>query len=44
MFQYQDDDLLYPEATIPPPILMKLGVKFHTFDEFVREKIVPVVG
>jgi len=27
----------------PPDILVELGVKFHTLDDFVKEKIVPVI-
>ncbi|KZT59933.1 hypothetical protein CALCODRAFT_481025 [Calocera cornea HHB12733] len=26
---------------LPPPILAELGVKFHSFEDYVREKVVP---
>jgi len=41
MFQYQDDGMLHADAAIPPPVLKKLGVEFHTFDDFVRADILP---
>ncbi|KZO95771.1 NAD(P)-binding protein [Calocera viscosa TUFC12733] len=43
MLQYQDDGLLYPDAEIPPPILTKLGVAFHTFEDFARAVVTPSV-
>ncbi|EJU05537.1 NADP-binding protein [Dacryopinax primogenitus] len=39
MFQYQDEGLLYPEGAIPPPLLAKLGVEFHKFEDYVLAEI-----
>ncbi|KZT57041.1 NAD(P)-binding protein [Calocera cornea HHB12733] len=38
-----NDGLLYPQVDIPPPILTKLGVKFHTFEDYVRSRIAPSI-
>jgi len=31
-------------GSIPPPILLKLGVKFHTFEDYVKETVVPFMN
>jgi len=41
MYTWNDEQwITYPEG-VPPPILLKLGVKFHTFEDYVRETVVP---
>jgi len=41
MYCWSDEGWLnYPEG-VPPPILTKLGVKFHSFEDYVKETVVP---
>ncbi|KZO94734.1 NAD(P)-binding protein [Calocera viscosa TUFC12733] len=43
MYLWSDEGYLsYP--TIPAPILLKLGVKFHTFEDYVKETVVPYMN
>jgi len=42
MFRFQNDGLLYPDATIPAPELVELGAQFSSLEDFVKAKIVPM--
>ncbi|KAG2342315.1 hypothetical protein BDR05DRAFT_964275 [Suillus weaverae] len=37
MYDFQSEFGLYPHTAIPDPRLIKLGVKFHTMEEFSQE-------
>ncbi|KZO94733.1 NAD(P)-binding protein [Calocera viscosa TUFC12733] len=40
MYQWHEEDYVhYP--SVPPAILLKLGVKFHSFEDYVKETVVP---
>ncbi|KZT59963.1 NAD(P)-binding protein [Calocera cornea HHB12733] len=42
MYQWNDEGYrVYPDGAIPSPILTKLGVRFHTFEDYVKETLVP---
>ncbi|KZO94747.1 NAD(P)-binding protein [Calocera viscosa TUFC12733] len=43
LFKWLAENWNYP-GTIPPPILTDFGVKFHSFEDFVREKVVPFMA
>ncbi|EJU01390.1 NADP-binding protein [Dacryopinax primogenitus] len=36
-------EVWYPDE-LPPPVLKDLGVKFHTFEDYVREEVVPFMA
>ncbi|KZO94732.1 NAD(P)-binding protein [Calocera viscosa TUFC12733] len=41
MYKWADEDYVHYPGGVPPPILLKLGVKFHSFEEYVKETVVP---
>lgn len=41
-FVYQNTHGLYPDAEFPSKTFIDLGAKFHTLDDFVRERLAPV--
>ncbi|KZO94761.1 NAD(P)-binding protein [Calocera viscosa TUFC12733] len=43
MFIFHRDYFFYPDP-IPPTILTDLGVKFHTFEDYVRDKLVQIMN
>ncbi|KZT59969.1 NAD(P)-binding protein [Calocera cornea HHB12733] len=44
LHQWQADGYYTYAGSIPPNILVKAGVQFGTFEEYVREKVLPVVS
>jgi hypothetical protein len=44
MFQLYNDIGMYGTKEIPDQNLLDLGVKFHTVEDFVRERLAPHLG
>jgi len=42
MYLWTDEGVDY--RSIPSPILLKLGVRFHTFEDYVQETVVPFIA
>jgi hypothetical protein len=41
MFELYNHQGMYGKQEIPDPKLLELGVKFHTVEDFVRDRLVP---
>lgn len=35
---------MYPGVQIPTPDVLELGVKLHTVEDYIREKVLPYIG
>lgn len=44
MLQLYNSVGMYPGVEIPTPEAMELGVKFHTAEDFIRERLLPHLG
>jgi len=45
LFKWQADGYYtYPGQSIPPQVLVEAGAKFHTFEEYVKEKVDSVMN
>ncbi|KZT59964.1 NAD(P)-binding protein [Calocera cornea HHB12733] len=44
MYLWSDEGYLSYPGGIPPPILVNLGVKFHTFEDYVKETVIPFMN
>lgn len=44
MFQLYNAQGMYGTQEIPDPNLLELGVKFHTVEDFIRDRLLPHLG
>ena len=44
MLQLYNSVGMYPGVKIPTPEVLELGVKFHTAEDFIRERLLPHLG
>ena len=44
MFTLYNDIGMYGTKPIPDPNLLELGVKFHSVEDFIRDKLCPHLG
>ena len=44
MLRFYNDMGMHPDAELPDPLVVKLGVKLHTIDDYIRERLLPHLG
>ena len=44
MLQLYDNVGMYPGLEIPTPEVLELGVKLHTAEDYIRERLLPHLG
>lgn len=44
MLQLYNSVGMYPGVKIPAPEVLELGVKFHTAEDYIRERLLPHLG
>lgn len=44
MLQLYNNVGMYPGVEIPPPEVLELGVKLHSAEDFIKERLLPHLG
>ncbi|OAL30871.1 hypothetical protein AYO20_08564 [Fonsecaea nubica] len=44
MFRFYNDVGMHPGVSLPDPQVVKLGVKFHDAEDYIRERLLPHLG
>jgi hypothetical protein len=44
MFKFYNDVGMHQGVSLPEPAVLKLGVKFHDVEDYIRERLLPHLG